>query len=139
MKLTIRNDAGFTLVEMVISILVLGFVLISVAGVFVLFQKGAAQTSDYADAQQNTRLALDYITENLRQAGSQSDYFRGQRPIAHAGPYQIVINADIDNGEVIDGQQPLTAYKRSGAPNTVPASGTTLYQPASDYDSDARL
>ncbi|MBU8922425.1 MAG: VCBS repeat-containing protein [Bacteroidales bacterium] len=137
MNRTLKNDAGFTLVEMVISILVLGFVLISVAGVFVLFQKGAAQTGEYTEAQQNTRVALDYITEHLRQAGSQTDYFRGQRPIAHAGPYQIVINADIDNGEVIDGQNPLTAYRRSSSPNTVPVSGTSLYQPAADYDSDA--
>ncbi|HSG29076.1 MAG TPA: SdrD B-like domain-containing protein, partial [Candidatus Krumholzibacterium sp.] len=122
---------------MVISILVLGFVLIAISGVFVLFQKGAQQTSEYAQAQQNTRVALDYMTEELRQAGSQSDYSKGQPPIAHAGPYQIVFNADIDNGQPVDGNAPLTAYRSSSAPNIVPVGGTVLYSPNTDYDSEA--
>ncbi len=129
--------AGFTLVEILLSILVLGFILISVTGIFMLYQKGSAQTIDYAEAQQNSRIALDYITEHLRQAGSQTDYFRGQRPIVHAGPYQIAINADIDNGRTIDGQGPLTAINRAVFPNRVPPSGTAIYAPTSDYQSDA--
>lgn len=133
-----RNPtAGFTLIEILLSILVLGFVLISVTGIFMLYQRGSARTTDYAEAQQNARIALDYITEHLRQAGSQTDYFRGQRPVAHAGPYQIVINADIDNGRTIDGQGPLEAINRAASPNRVPPSGTALYTPSSDFDSDA--
>jgi len=134
----IRNSAaGFTLVEMVISVLVLGVVLIVMGGLFVLFQKSSAQTNDFAQVQQNARIALDFLTEQLRQAGSQTDYFRGQRPIVHAGPYQVAFNADIDNGQTIDGLGPLTALRRSSTPNRVPPTGTMIYTPAADYQSNA--
>ena len=131
------SAAGFTLVEMLISVLVLGVVLIAMAGVFTLFQKSSAQTNEYADAQQNARIALDFITTHLRQAGSQTDYFRGQRRVAHAGPYQVVINADIDNQQTIDGLSPLTAIRCAFSPNRVPPSGTAIYSPTTDYQSKA--
>jgi type II secretory pathway pseudopilin PulG len=132
-----HSTAGFTLIEIMISILVLGFVLVSFAGVFLLFERGSATTNDYAEAQQNTRVALDFITDYLRQAGSQTDYFRGQAPIVYAEPYQIVFNADIDNGRTIDGQPPLVAIDLAGTPNKVTPSGATLYMPSEDFDSDA--
>ncbi|MCU0638520.1 MAG: prepilin-type N-terminal cleavage/methylation domain-containing protein, partial [Candidatus Krumholzibacteria bacterium] len=133
----VNARSGFTLVEMVISILVLGFVLISVAGIFALFQKGSVQSGEYSLAQQNARIAVDFITGDLRQAGAQTDYYRGQRPIVHAGPYQIAFNADLDNGETIDGNPPLTALSTAVSPNSVPLSGAPIYTPAADYDSDA--
>jgi len=102
----IRNSksvSGFTLVEMVISIVIIGFILIAFAGLFVLYQKSSNRTNAYAEAQQNTRIAVDFITTYLRQAGSHTDYFRGQPVIAYAGPYQVVFNGDIDNGQTING------------------------------------
>ena len=132
-----NRDAGFTLIEIMLSMLVMGFVLISVAGIFALYQKGSAKTHDYAEAQQNSRAALDDITDHLRQAGSQTDYFRGQRPIVHAGPFQVALNADIDNGRTIDGLSPLIAINPAVAPNTVPSGGNIIYAPTSIYDSEA--
>ncbi len=132
-----KAAAGFTLIEMMVSVLVLGVVLIAMAGIFTLFQKSSAETNDYAGAQQNARVAVDFITNHLRQAGSQTDYFRGQQPIVHAGPYQVAINADIDNQQTIDGLAPLTALRRASSPNQVPPSGTTIYSPSADYQSNA--
>ena len=132
-----HSNGGFTLMELLVSILVLGFILVSFAGLFLLFQRGSAQTKEYTEAQQNTRVALDFITDYLRQAGSHTDYFRGQNAIVYAEPYQLVINADIDNGRVIDGNAPLTALDRGSAPNRIVPAGATLYTPGEDYDSDA--
>lgn len=132
-----NRDAGFTLLEIMISMIVTAFVLISVAGIFALYQKGSAKTRDYSEAQQNSRAALDCITDHLRQAGSQTDHFRGQRPIVHAGPYQVALNADIDNSRTIDGLPALDAINPAAAPNTVPAGGTTIYAPTSMLDSSA--
>jgi type II secretory pathway pseudopilin PulG len=123
--------------ELMVSILVLGFILVSFAGLFVMFQKGSAQTKEYTEAQQNTRVALDFITDYLRQAGSHTDYFRGQSAIVYAEPYQLVMNADIDNGRTIDGNPPLTAMDRGSSPSKVTPGGATLYAPGEDYDSDA--
>ncbi|MBN2184214.1 MAG: VCBS repeat-containing protein [Candidatus Krumholzibacteriota bacterium] len=132
-----KSVAGFTLIEMMLSIVIMGFVLIAISGVFMLFQKSAATTSEYADAQQNARIAIDYMTGDLRQAGSQTDYSRGQRAIVHAGPYQVIFNADIDDGQVIDGMTPLTTLDRSVSSHIVPLSGSTIYSPSSDFVSDA--
>ncbi len=132
-----HSETGFTLMELMVSILVLGFILVSFAGLFVMFQKGSAQTKEYTEAQQNTRVALDFITDYIRQAGSHTDYFRGQSAIVYAEPYQLVMNADIDNGRTIDGNAPLTAMDRGSSPNRVTPAGATLYMPGEDYDSDA--
>ena len=132
-----HTETGFTLMELMVSILVLGFILVSFAGLFVMFQRGSAQTKEYTEAQQNTRVALDFITDYLRQAGSHTDYFRGQSAIVYAEPYQLVMNADIDNGRTIDGNPPLTAIDLGSSPNKVTPSGATLYMPGEDYDADA--
>lgn len=133
---TIRpRNRGFTLVEMLFSMMIIGVVLLAFVGIFTLYQKSSSQTNQYADAQQNARIALDYVTDYLRQAGSNTDYVRGQRFIVCAEPYQVAFNADIDNGQTIDGMAPLTAIDRSASPNTVPPSGTTIYAPPRDYDS----
>jgi type II secretory pathway pseudopilin PulG/uncharacterized protein (DUF2141 family) len=132
-----HSETGFTLMELMVSILVLGFILVSFAGLFVMFQRGSAQTKEHTEAQQNTRVALDFITDYLRQAGSHTDYFKGQSAIVYAEPYQLVMNADIDNGRTIDGNPPLTAIDRGSSPNRVTPTGATLYMPGEDYDSDA--
>jgi prepilin-type N-terminal cleavage/methylation domain-containing protein len=132
-----RSSSGFTLIELVVAMLVLGVVFVAFSSIFILFQKSATQSSEFTEAQQNARLGVDYIIDQLRQAGAGTDYFRGQMPIVHAGPYQVAINADIDNGRTIDGQVPLRAINRAFAPNTVPASGSPVYSPTTTYQSGA--
>jgi len=125
------------MIELVFSMMILGVVLIAFYGIFSLFQKSSAQSQSYSDTQQNSRAAVDFITEYLRQAGSGTDYVRGQRFVVHAGPYQCAVNADIDNGQTIGGDPPLLAISRAHSPNSVPPSGTTLYAPKIDYQSPA--
>ncbi len=128
---------GFTLVEIAIGIALLGLVLLAFAGMTSLVQKGAGSTRNYADAQQNARSALDYITSQLRQAGSDVAAYDGQGTVVSAGPYQIAFNADIDAGATIQGEAPLTAIDFSKSGNTVPHSGTAIYTPAKTFSSGA--
>lgn len=128
---------GFTLIEMAFGILMLGLVLVAFANIFALFQRSAGTTRDYAGTQQNARLAVDYLTEYLRQAGAGTDYSGGQRHIVHAGPYQIAINADIDNSQAIAGDSPLGSISIGHSPAVVPAGGTTIYAPQKDFNSSA--
>ncbi len=125
------------MVEMVFSMVILGVVMIAFVGIFALFQRSSAQTHQYAEAQQNARIAVDFITDYLRQAGSGTDYVKAQRFIVDAEPYQVAFNADLDNGQTIDGESALAAISRAHSPNTVPASGTVIYAPPRDYQSDA--
>ena len=137
MMLKRPSSRGFSMIEMVFSMMILGVVLIAFVGIFTLFQRSSAQTHQYGEAQQNARIALDFIIDDLRQAGSGTDYVRAQRFIVDAEPFQVAFNADIDNSQTIDGLAPLTALSLSHSPNTVPASGTTIYAPPRDYQSDA--
>jgi type II secretory pathway pseudopilin PulG len=132
-----KNNRGFTLVETLFSILVMGFIMVSIASVFILMQKGSAQSRGFTDAQQNARISLDYITEKIRQAGANADYVRGQGFLVHGGPYQIAINADIDNGQTISGNGPLGAIDINYTPNTVPAGGASIYSPARSFTTGA--
>src|SRR5512139_3192557 len=95
------GSSGFTMVEIVFSMMILGVVLVAFVGIFTLFQRSSAQTHQYGEAQQNARIAVDFVTDYLRQAGSGTDYVRAQRFIVDAEPYQVAINADLDNGETI--------------------------------------
>ncbi|UCG50474.1 MAG: hypothetical protein JSW58_09675 [Candidatus Latescibacterota bacterium] len=137
MRLKKPDSSGFSMIELVFSMMILGVVLIAFFGIFSLFQKSSAQSHQYAEAQQNSRIAVDFITDYLRQAGSGTDYVRGQRFIVHAAPYQVAFNADIDNSQTIGGYAPLAAISRAHSPNTVPASGTTIYTPRLDFQSPA--
>jgi uncharacterized protein (DUF2141 family)/type II secretory pathway pseudopilin PulG len=131
-----RGD-GFTLIEMAFGILMLGLVMIAFANIFTLFQKSATTAREYGRTQQNSRIALDYLTEYLRQAGAATDNINGQKLIVHASPYQVAFNADIDNGQAISGEAPLSAISINHSPATVPAAGTTIYTPDADYNSPA--
>jgi len=131
------HNQGFTLVEMTLGLVIIGVVLLAFAGIMNVMQKSSASTSQYADAQQNARVALDFITENLRAAGSDIEAYNGQPTLAHAGPYQVVFNGDFDRGQTIQGEAPLGAINATQSPHTYPASGTPLYSPTRTYDSGA--
>lgn len=128
---------GFTLVEIIVGIVLLGVILLAFAGMANVMQRSSGQTMQYGDAQQNARVALDFVTENLRTAGSDVAAFEGQTALVHAGPYQVAFNADLDHGAVLDGNQPMTAIDASQSPSTVPASGTTIYAPGQTFNSTA--
>ena len=128
---------GFTLVEIMVGIVLLGIIMLAFAGMANVMQRGSGRTAQYTDAQQNARIALDYMTEALRAAGSDIAAYEGQTAVVHAGPYQIAFNADLDHGDVLDGEQPMRAIDASQSPSTVPASGTTIYAPGFTYNSTA--
>ncbi|HEX6790105.1 MAG TPA: SdrD B-like domain-containing protein [Candidatus Krumholzibacteria bacterium] len=131
-----RNHAtrGFTLVEIAVGIVLIGLVLLAFAGMTSVVQKSAGKTRQYADAQQNARAALDFMTGQLRSAGSDVAAYDGQLTIVHAGPEQVGFNGDIDGGQTIDGEKPMTAVEKDYA---VPPSGTAIYTAPKTYSSGA--
>jgi len=132
-----HRTRGFTLVEIAIGIALVGLLLLAFAGMTTVVQRSASETRQYTDAQQNARAALDYITEMLRAAGADVAAYEGQGAIVAAGPYQIVFNADIDQGQTVAGQNPLEAIDVAQSPNTVPAAGTAVYTPTKTFASTA--
>jgi type II secretory pathway pseudopilin PulG len=134
-----RNNRtrGFTLVEIAVGIALIGLILLAFAGMTTVVQKSAGRTRQYTDAQQNARAALDYITEQLRAAGADIAAYEGQTTIVHAGPYQVGFNADLDQGQTLNGETPMASLNTDMSPNTVPDGGTVFYTPAKTFASGA--
>jgi prepilin-type N-terminal cleavage/methylation domain-containing protein len=133
-----KRNNGFTMIEILIVVVVAAIV---VAGLMYVLS-GSRRATRIADidsqAQQNARVAIDFVTKDLRSAGYGLDFGNGQVAIAYAGPYDVVINANIE--PVPDrGSTPgyPAAIDISASPATVPPSGTALYTPARTYETGA--
>jgi prepilin-type N-terminal cleavage/methylation domain-containing protein len=133
-----RDDKGFTLIE----VLVVSLIAAIVAGALIFILNSSRRASRIAEldsqAQQNARVAIDYITRDARSAGYGIDVGSGQGAIVHAGPYDLVFNANIEP-EPDDLASPgsPTAININSSPATVPASGTALYAPAVTFQTGA--
>jgi hypothetical protein len=73
------------------------------------------------------------MTAQLRAAGSDVQAYAGQGTIVHAGPEQVAFNADIDAGQVINGENPMAAIDKTKSGNTVPNGGTAIYTPTATF------
>ncbi len=91
---------GFTLVEIVISLVVFSLVLTAVVTIFTHSQSTKYKVDKLTEAQQAARTAIDYIIKDLRSAGYSIDLdetggVSPQRKIVYAGPFEIVFNANL--------------------------------------------
>jgi prepilin-type N-terminal cleavage/methylation domain-containing protein len=92
------TDRGFTLVEMIIALFA-GAVFVMLSYNVLTAQKKAADAQNqYVNAQQNARITLGALEEELRLAGTNIDDFNGQPIFLDAAPYQVTFNADISSG-----------------------------------------
>ncbi|MFH1221394.1 MAG: SdrD B-like domain-containing protein [Candidatus Eisenbacteria bacterium] len=133
-----RNNKGFTLIEVLI-VAVIGVI---IAGALIYILNNSRRASRIAElesqAQQNARVAIDYITKDLRSLGYGVDVSQGQPAIAYADPYDLVFNANIEP-EPDNASKPgyPAAISIASAPASVPPSGTTLYGPTVTYGTGA--
>jgi|SRR5687767_5653812 prepilin-type N-terminal cleavage/methylation domain-containing protein len=109
------NEAGFTLVELLVASLVMTLVLGSAVGLATSIQQGYQSELDGAAVEQEARYALDWIARDLRSAGS--------NPYAVAGQFLVLdpnggadasdsvrVQADINppDGDIADPGEDLT-------------------------------
>jgi prepilin-type N-terminal cleavage/methylation domain-containing protein len=96
MMTLIKNNKGFTLIEILVA-LVIDFVVL--AGIYTAFysqQKSHVKEQQVVDAQQNVRGAADYMTREIRLAGMDRQT-AGIAGIVAAGPHSIQFTLDRDN------------------------------------------
>jgi prepilin-type N-terminal cleavage/methylation domain-containing protein len=132
------RTGGFTLLELVVVMVVLGLVMLILLQILLTAQRSKEINSQLEDAGQNARVALELLSSDLRMAGSNIDFTAGQQAFVVAQPYQILFNADVDPG-VFDPMNlnPPEAMDVSASPNKVPASGSVLYAPPRTYRTGA--
>jgi prepilin-type N-terminal cleavage/methylation domain-containing protein len=66
---TLKGKQGFTLIEVLIVIAILGVIMGAVYSVYLTHQKSAYTQEEVVEVQQNLRIAMDAITRDVRMAG----------------------------------------------------------------------
>lgn len=94
---------GFSLIELLVAMVIFAIILGIVATILIQTTRAKRLTEILGEAQEHARIATDVITYYLRQAGYNIEVtpfapftVQPQMNICWAGPYEVVINADID-------------------------------------------
>jgi type IV pilus assembly protein PilW len=122
MMTLIKNNKGFTLIEILVA-LVIDFVVL--AGIYAAFysqQKSHVKEQQVVDAQQNVRGAADFMTREIRLAGMQSPT-AGVAGILTAGPYSIQFTLDRDENNSVAGPDENIKYQFAAGADTAPLDG----------------
>jgi prepilin-type N-terminal cleavage/methylation domain-containing protein len=131
-----RTSGGFTLVELMITLAILGVVMIVLSTIIYTAARSKTQTTNSLDASQLTRVAVDLIARDLRNAGygRDSDNALQQPPIAYLDSLQVLLVADLDD----KANTGPDAYNPAGNPKPFPLNGT-LWQPPVTYPTGAEV
>ncbi len=91
--------AGFTLVELMVTLVMLALVMAVIATVMIASQRSKADTEGRVEAQQSGRAISDILVADLRTAGYQVDDNASppQAPFAYVDSTEIIINANLNS------------------------------------------
>lgn len=89
-KLEICNK-GFTLVELMVAIAILGLVLMAITTTFIGQRRSGLTQNDVAEAQQSARIGLETLARDIRNAGLLIPKDGATFPIATAGTFNITL------------------------------------------------
>ena len=134
MKTKLMDDSrGFTLVELMITVLISGFVIIAIYTAYQAQQRSHNAQNQVSEMQQNQRVALDSLARNLRMVGYNPQDLQNACElldirsrdldgiIAAGGNGSIQFSGDIDEDGVLDATETLT-FSLIDFPITDPAS-----------------
>ena len=133
---------GFTLVELMVTLVILSVVMISLLAVMYGSIRSKTATTNQLESVQAVRAGLDMLTKDLRSAGygADLDYVTLPQPsIAYIDSAQVLINANLQPyPESVGGHAPPLAYDPAGSPRPFPLNGTP-YTPPIRYRTGAEL
>ncbi len=115
---TVLDQRGFTLVELLIALVLTSVMFSAMLVVFQTQTRINTVEADVIEAQQNARVAMTALAQDIRQSGYFVDQFNRQPIWLDAAPYQLVFNANLSDRFV--------AMHRDSA---VPLSDGTMYKP----------
>lgn len=84
MKRTLHTQKGFTLVEILIVMAMMGIVMGAVYSLYITNLRTAYTSDETVEVQQNLRIAMDVVTRDLRMAGMLVNYGNNELPVAAA-------------------------------------------------------
>ena len=133
-----KHARGFTLMEMMVSLVVLSIVMASAIWFFRGVSKAVAGTADRMDAMQNLRYGISTLDRDLRNAGAGTTDW--QPTLVYISSSSVVFNADLVSN--VAGSPTAVNYNPDVNPNAVSAvttsqkfaiPGTSIYYPDSTY------
>lgn len=81
---------GFTLVELMIVIAILGIVITSIFTLYLNMQRNTIDQEDVVDVQQNIRVTMDFLSHDISMAGAV--IFRDTSPVNTASATSLILN-----------------------------------------------
>ena len=131
--------AGFSLIEMMITLVLLAVVVAVIATVMIGSQRSKAVTEGRLEAQQNARVIASILGNDIRSAGYQIDEntVPPQTAFAYVDSIEIVINANIDPfPDTLVAAIPPQALDPAATP-IPPVLNNVTYGPAVKYTTGA--
>lgn len=122
-RVRLRGDEGFTLLEVLIVVAILGLIVSAVFSVYSVSQSAYLRSSGLADAQQENRVGIDRMATEMRLAGA---YWASTAvPITAANATSITFRGDV-NGDTVDssGNEILLAANAASGATSITVSGT---------------
>lgn len=99
-----RNDNGFSLVEILVVMVVLGLVSVAVYGIFLTTQRQAYTQDEVVEVQQNLRAALEYMVRDIRMAEFMTP--AGETALVSA-PAQMLVDGNGDGDYEDTDERPI--------------------------------
>lgn len=133
MKRTLHGEAGFSLVEVLIVVAIMGVVTGAVYSLYSAHQKTAYTQDETVEVQQNLRIAMDMLSRDIHSAGMLLDYG------ANIYPIQAITNNSGPNGSdglILQMASAVGSYARIDGDMTPSSTAATfLLAPATTLDS----
>lgn len=137
-----RTPAGFTLVELMVTLVVFAVVIGTIAAIVVNVGRSRDKTAHRSETVQAARAAMDLIARDLRSAGydADRDAVTPQPAIAYVDSAEIIMaqNQQPYPDTSSSGPQLPQAYQPTGAPKPAPLDGTA-WTPPQKYATGAEL
>ncbi len=135
-KIRARGIAGFTLIELLVVVGIMGIFMAAVFSLYVTHQRSAFTQEETVEVQQNLRVAMDQISNDIRMAGFLVT--SGTNPINAVNDNTGIVGTDTDNAGNPIGTDSVT-FNTAGAsavvarnisptqsPNLLPSPGPPL-------------
>ena len=138
--------AGFSLIELMMTLVLLAIVVAVIATVMIASQRSKADTEGRVEAQQSGRAISDIIVADLRTAGygTDTDAIPAQPPFAYVDSLEIILEANLNSNKpdsALADTNTTKMFPRAADPNTTPLPPkiTGSYLPPMQYSTGAEM